>query len=325
MRNITLRLTTFLILAVSGLSCSHSTVTPSTFTPITDQTHILESLNQFPESTWLKTEEDIVNQLSLQPTECINPEIYTENSYQINVGKAAFNTPSLLGGQAARLGISCNTCHRSGQSNSGFFIAGISDNPGRLDVTHGFFSEVREDNNFNPVPIPTLLNITGKSVFGTVHPQSSLDNFIHGVIVDEFSGQEPAPEVMKAILFFVSALDDASCSPNDNIARDLQTEMAFLETTIDTLYKSIGRDDSENSSILVLAAQSLLQNMHYRYTAHPEILNGLERMSRDLRAVYRQDRDQQLFLLADWHSRFNVLKNTLMEQENNSLYNLPQI
>ena len=322
MPQIFLRLTVTALLCLSGLSCSDSSVPPSTSTtPVIPS----EVLTRFPESTWLNTDEDILNHLSFQPVECINTEAYSSNTYQIDAGKAAFNTPALLGGQAARMGISCNTCHRSGQDNPDFFIAGISDSPGRLDVTHGFFSEVREDNNFNPVPIPSLLNIKNKTSFGTVKPTDTLESFIHGVIVDEFDGQEPAPEVMQAVLAYVSALDAQSCDINSQLIHNLETDLDFLTTTIDTLYRAIDRDDSDNISMLVLAAQSLLQNIHARYTNHPDILADIEHMSRDLRAIYRQAREDQRFLLVDWQNRFNTLKTTLIEQEKNSLYRLPQL
>lgn len=316
-----LNLTAVLLLSLSGLSCTSPEPALSPTTGKITSSVSGEVLQQFPESTWLNSQQAIIDQLSYQPVECLNAEAYASNTYLIDLGKAAFNTPALLGGQAARMGISCNTCHRSGQDNPQFFIAGISDNPGRLDVTHGFFSEVREDNSFNPVAIPTLLNIKDKRSFGTVQPQDSLEAFIQSVIVDEFAGRQPTAEVMQAVMAYILALDKTDCDNSGKMNRDLRLELAFLDKTIDTFYKAIDRGQPDSSAMLMLAAQSQLQSIHHRFVDHPEILADLERMSRELRVGYQQDRNDQLFL-ADWYNRFNILKTTMLEQSVNSLYQL---
>ena len=48
-----------------------------------------------------------------------------------------FRTPELLGGQAARVGLSCDACHINGRNNPTFYIDGVSGLPGTVDVHHG--------------------------------------------------------------------------------------------------------------------------------------------------------------------------------------------
>ncbi|MGF7473737.1 hypothetical protein WFJ45_23635, partial [Salmonella enterica subsp. enterica serovar Minnesota] len=70
------------------------------------------------------------------------------------IGRAAFNSPLLLGGQAARAGLSCASCHRNGRGNPDFHFPGISGAPGTADVTASLLSSHRGDGQFNPKPIP---------------------------------------------------------------------------------------------------------------------------------------------------------------------------
>nr|QQZ49991.1 hypothetical protein JKL49_25640 [Phenylobacterium glaciei] len=60
------------------------------------------------------------------------------------------------GGQAARAGVACETCHRSGRSNPDFLFPGVSGPPGSADVTSSLFSSHRGDGIDDPVPIPDL-------------------------------------------------------------------------------------------------------------------------------------------------------------------------
>src|SRR5690606_35041701 len=66
---------------------------------------------------WLAPGADPVAALSLAPPECLPPGSSRggRRSLDIEVGRAAFRSPLLLGGQAARAGISCESCHRSGR------------------------------------------------------------------------------------------------------------------------------------------------------------------------------------------------------------------
>lgn len=119
------------------------------------------------------------------------------------VGEALFKTPLLLGGQAAKAGISCHSCHVNGRDNPHFQFPAISGAPGTADTTHSFFSEALGNGVFDPVPIPDLTREGEVS-----HDQTTreLESLINTIVVDEFSGSTPVPGVIEPLSTFVRAL-----------------------------------------------------------------------------------------------------------------------
>jgi len=310
------RLLLILVLSLACTACENDeaeTVGHNSTSPFPD-------LSVFPEAMWLGNEQDILAQLQTEPVECLNPRQQTANAYQIQVGRAAFSTPAVLGGQAARMGLSCNSCHRKGRDNPLFFIAGLSSQPGTVDVTHGFFSETREDAVFNPVPLPTLLDVSHKTSFGTMRPQATLEAFIHGVIVDEFAGHEPAPSVMSGLLAYVGALDSLSCNSTQTVARNLQSDLLFLDELALTMETAIARQNIPDLTLLVLATQSRLQDIHVRYQQQPELQQALEASSRQLRNLGNDQQAIQQEKLASWQQAFTALREHLQNPVASSLY-----
>ena len=97
-----------------------------------------KSTNAAPEILrWVHPEADIVSVLSEEPRECLSAQA----NYQETLGRLAFRSPFLLGGQAARRGLTCQACHSQGQTNTNFFVVGLSDTPGTADVTSFHFSD----------------------------------------------------------------------------------------------------------------------------------------------------------------------------------------
>jgi len=95
---------------------------------------------------WIRPGTDIVQVLSEEPGECL--PISDVRNPDIELGRAAFRSPFLLGGQAARQGLTCQACHMQGQTNSHFFVVGLSGEPGTADVTNFHFSDDLGDENF---------------------------------------------------------------------------------------------------------------------------------------------------------------------------------
>ena len=62
--------------------------------------------------------------LTRQPATCLGKSAADPS---VVAGRALFNAPQLLGGQAARAGVSCASCHSNGRRNPHFQLAGISD------------------------------------------------------------------------------------------------------------------------------------------------------------------------------------------------------
>ena len=104
--------------------------------------------------SWL-SKEGAFEALTTEPAVGFRIEgLFLDRSNEILTGEALFHTPSLLGGQAAKAGISCASCHVNGQGNPHFQFPGISGQPGTADATHNFFSSHRGDDKFNPVSHP---------------------------------------------------------------------------------------------------------------------------------------------------------------------------
>ncbi|MEX0645921.1 MAG: hypothetical protein WD076_11455, partial [Parvularculaceae bacterium] len=123
------------------------------------------------EARWTAANTDLVAFLAASPGECLRKAEDAETRYRVEIGRVAFRSPLLFGGQAARAGLSCNSCHRDGRDNPDFYLEGLSSAPGTADVTSSLMSKVREDGAFNPAPIPSLVGVAAKARFGTVAPQ----------------------------------------------------------------------------------------------------------------------------------------------------------
>jgi len=156
---------------------------------------------------WIRPGTDIVQVLSENPAECFS-ESAVGNS-EIQLGRAAFRSPFLLGGQAARQGLTCQACHTQGQTNAHFFVVGLSEEPGTADVTNFHFSDDLGDEVFNPSLIPSLSD----DVHGVDYdPQSAkLEDLVTRLITQEFNGEVPNPDVFSALTSYLRALDVKAC------------------------------------------------------------------------------------------------------------------
>ncbi len=238
------------------------------------------------ELAWLDPSADALKILSRGRHECIRPAENADLKYLVDIGRVAFQSPMLFGGPAARGGLSCESCHRGGRDNPDFFLAGLSGDAGTADVTSALFSKTREDGVFNPVPIPSLVGVAGKTAFGTQAPAASLDDFIENAVIDEFQGVPPSPAVVDGLSAYIAHLDDAGCAKAPeakSITADINTARRAIELAGDALT----RDDAATADFLVLSAQGRLGRVHERF-AGPELYDqrrALERLSRNLAAI----------------------------------------
>lgn len=123
------------------------------------------------------------------------------------LGKLLFNSPSILGEKAVRIGLSCNSCHPSGHVNTGFHISGLSDESGSIDLSNRFWHKQSEDNIFNPIPIPSLRNVRNTAPYGINISLPTLVAFTRHVIMDEFGGPEPSNADMQALIGYMNLLE----------------------------------------------------------------------------------------------------------------------
>ena len=173
---------------------------------------------------WLAPGADKVKFLTTRPASCIRPRAPDEavitfgngdvrtSEQTLEIGRLAFESPALLGGAAARMGLSCSSCHLNGRDNPAFFIEGMSSAAGTADVTSSLMSKVRGDGTFNAVRIPDLAAKDGKQIKD--RRSAEFRTKVHGLIVEEFDGQEPPADVFNSVLLYLDRLD-ASGGCND--------------------------------------------------------------------------------------------------------------
>ncbi|MEJ0094925.1 MAG: cytochrome c peroxidase [Methylocella sp.] len=135
-------------------------------------------------------------------------------SYLVNLGDLAFNAPTILGGVARRAGISCNTCHVNGASNPKLYVPGLSTRHGNFDTTSALFNAKADNGVLDPVRTPSLRGARYLAPYGHDGRMASLRDFIRNVIVNEFSGPEPSPVILDALVAYV---DDIRFLPNPSL------------------------------------------------------------------------------------------------------------
>jgi hypothetical protein len=160
---------------------------------------------------WAPKDVDPVATFARTPTECLQRPADRAEALKVEVGRAAFRTPVLLGGQAARAGVACETCHKAGRANPTFLFPGVSGAPGTADVTNSLFSTHRGDGVDNPKTIPDLSGAKTALKVAQAPAARKLEPFIHGLITEEFDGAEPPKAVLDGLAAYVRALNPAAC------------------------------------------------------------------------------------------------------------------
>ncbi len=246
---------------------------------------------------WIDPAANRVAALTRAPSECLVRPSAPELASQVALGRIAFRSPVLLGGIAARSGMSCNTCHRNGHDNPTFFVAGVSGVAGTVDVTGGLFSRTRDDGDFNPVPIPSLVDAASKSSFGSIVPKDDLRAFVMAVVMDEFQGPLPPDAVTEGLLAYLRALRSSACpklanglanGPADEPADEmvsLERDALDLETAYDTILWGLKRHDVPTADFALLALRAALGRIHQRFSTSERAADGLLEVSLALTAI----------------------------------------
>ena len=159
----------------------------------------------------------ILATLTRQPPECILWPREPAARQSVAIGRAAFRAPLLLGGQAARAGLSCASCHRNGRGNPHFSFPGLSGAAGTADITSSLMSRMRGDAVFNPKPIPDLA--VGPHRISRDPRSDALEDFIRGLVVEEFDGLQPPRAVLKGLGDYVRAMSPSHCRGADQPVR----------------------------------------------------------------------------------------------------------
>jgi hypothetical protein len=128
-------------------------------------------------------------------------------SYLVLLGDLAFNSPAILGGVARQAGISCGTCHVNGAGNRALYVPGMSTRGGNFDTTGPLFNPKADNHVLDPVRIPSLRGAHLLAPYGNDGRFASLRDFVRNVIVNEFAGPKPAPELLDAIVAYIHDVD----------------------------------------------------------------------------------------------------------------------
>jgi hypothetical protein len=237
--------------------------------------------------------------LRSQPPECvILPESRADREL-VALGRLLFRTPLLLGGQAARSGLSCASCHRNGRGNPDFLFPGLSGAAGTADITSSLMSRTRGDGQTNPVPIPDLARDAPKVSRNPSDP--ALKNFIRGLVVDEFDGVTPAPRTLSALAAYVRALKPEGCKDDAAVPISLAGAVGDIVLGLSVVRTESTRGDVALTRLALGSLRDRLGTIAARYPNMVRHQTALARLDRDLLAL-QQNWDAAK--LVRWEKRF---------------------
>ena len=263
--------------------------------------------------------------LASRPAECLATPADPDDAYRVELGRAAFRTPLLLGGQAARAGIACETCHQNGRSNPNFDFPGLSGAPGTADVTSSLFSSHRGDDVDNPRPIPDLGGPREKLKVSQGRQGRALETFVDGLIVQEFDGHEPPPAVLDGLAAYVRAMGPAACPAQAREPVRLAGAVSDARRAARAALAAIAHDDFDAAAVMVEAVRSQLGAINERYAApgladeRRALAAADQDLARALAAVRLHDRAAADDLHA-WLEKSDAWSAQLARTERKSLY-----
>jgi len=267
---------------------------------------------------------DAAHGLSFAPSECARPPQPEEARRRYEIGRAAFRTPMLLGGQAARTGLSCNSCHSNGRRTAGFLFPGLSGSAGTADVTSSIMSSHRGNGIFDPKPIPDLATSRGIAREG-----DALERFIRGLITEEFDGPAPDPLILDAVASYVRAIETSACPAAPEQPVRLADRLSDADRAVLTASYAWEAKDGDAARLLLSAARAALGEIDERFDG-PALAGArtrLRRADRDLLAIQQAIDDHAPDVplrLASWRAAEPLWAAALARAEAVSLFN-PQI
>lgn len=250
------------------------------------------------EQAWTAPGERMAYAVTHHQSECL-----AERDASIEIGRALFRSPVLLGGPAARAGLSCHACHSNGGMNTSFLLPELTDRAGHADVTSEWASRSLGDGLANPIAIPDLAGASGKSAFGR-NNTPTLAQFTRNVIEQEFQGEPPPPQAFEGLLAYMRALRLRAC-PTAYVSA------VTLATAADDVRRAVAASreaDAATRSLLLLAAQDAMGRIVERLPApaFSRDRRALERLSRDLGAARGAGDPIAALDTISWATRFDA-------------------
>jgi hypothetical protein len=220
---------------------------------------------------WVAPGADREKALTTRPTMCSDPPDLSKRPPGQGVaaeviGSIAFESPALLGGAAGRMGLSCSSCHLNGRGNPDFRLEGVSGEKGTADVTQSLLSHTRGDGVFNPLPIPDLAARDGRQMRDRKTPEFRAK--VHGLVVEEFDGQEPPPAIFEALLAYLDMQDIAKCrDPAATVPVAAMTD--FISAVMGMMaardYARAG--DGPSAILMARMSREALERVHERFVS----------------------------------------------------------
>lgn len=264
------------------------------------------------EQAWTARTETLAHDLTHAPAECLAAQ-----SHEIETGRALFRSPAVLGGPAARLGLSCHACHENGRATATFLLPELTNRAGAADVTSEWSSKVRGDGVMNPVDIPDLAGVGGRNAFGQAR-EPSLERFVELVIVEEFQGEPLPPAAFAGLLAYLRALE--TCS-------DESTRVTLAGAASDVRRALAAAEDAEpqTASILLLAAQDAVGRIVERLPASRfrTERRRLEILARELGTLRDAENISAALTAAmpGWRARFDAEVSRVSRRERRTYFN----
>ena len=275
---------------------------------------------------WLAPGADKVAALTMRPAECLAPPKAPDAAYAVEVGRAAFRTPLLLGGQAARAGVSCETCHKGAHTNPDFDFPGVSGAPGTADVTNSLFSSHRGDGVDNPRPIPDLGGPKSRLKVDQTPGGRALETFIHGLVTQEFDGPEPPHQVLDGLAAYVRALSPDACPKARTEPIRAAAYLDDARRAVRTARAALVRGDKATAALMIGSARSQLGLVYERLgapalTGDREALTGADRALAALAEAVRGGDPEAARRLAAWLASSKSWSRRIERDEPKSLFN----
>lgn len=161
----------------------------------------------------------------------------------IAYGDMLFDSPEIFSGPAQANGVTCSTCHNRSDINQRLFIPGLSHQPGAVDVDNAFFNPMFNDRRSDPIDIPSLRGLRFTGPYGRDGRFASLRDFTRNVIVNEFSGAEPTPYMLDALVAYMTEFDflPNTLLSSDGSLTDAASDAARRgEVIFNRTYKGLG-------------------------------------------------------------------------------------
>ncbi len=275
---------------------------------------------------WLAADADLKAILGTAPTECLGRITTDQARYEIEVGRAAFRSPLLFGGQAGKAGLMCDSCHRSGHGNPQFQFPGLSAGPGTADVTSLLMSPKRGKRVGTPKAIPDLSGPKGALRISQDPDKPDLESFIHGIVTEEFDGREPPPMVLKGLATYVRALSPGTCPRTAAAPVTASSRLEDARRALRAADMALVRKDPATAELMVQSARGQLGLIYERYpdaglARSREAVRAADLQLLSLRGAVHDGSPAARQKIAEWIAASAGLERILKAQEKQSLFN----